>query len=96
MKSNLEGPVNLGSNVDTLLTEVAEKIIGLTGSKSRIAYQKPLNFITQLALPDISLAKNKLGWYPLTSLDMGLAKTLEYTRANKELLINSLNNHNHE
>ena len=43
-------------------------------------------FITTLALPDIKKAKSILGWYPLITLDDGLEKTLEYTRANKQLL----------
>ncbi|MFA6304875.1 MAG: NAD-dependent epimerase/dehydratase family protein [Patescibacteria group bacterium] len=91
MKSDLNQPVNLGSNVDVLLKEVAEKIIALTGSSSKILYQGALEFITPLPLPDINLAKSHLGWYPLVTLDQGLAKTLEYTRANKRVLTESLN-----
>src|SRR3989339_983079 len=86
MDSDLAQPVNLGSDTDILLHEVARNIIDLVGSKSKIVHQQPLEFITQLPLPDISLAKAKLGWYPLVSLEAGLNKTLEYTRANKQLL----------
>ncbi|HLC64074.1 MAG TPA: NAD-dependent epimerase/dehydratase family protein [Patescibacteria group bacterium] len=94
MKSEIKGALNFGSNVDTLLNDVARKIIQQTSSQSKIVYKKSLDFITQLPLPDIRLAKAKLGWYPLTTLDKGLEKTLEYTRANKQLLTNLADNHN--
>ncbi|MCX6785497.1 MAG: GDP-mannose 4,6-dehydratase [Candidatus Komeilibacteria bacterium] len=94
MASSITEPVNFGSNVDTLLTEVAAKIIKLTGSGSKIVYQPSLDFITSLTLPDITLAKSHLGWYPLVSLDKGLEKTLEYTRANKQLLTSIINHNN--
>ncbi len=86
MKSDLAQAVNFGSNVDTLLTEVAQKIIAMTNSSSQIIFQGALEFITPLPLPDIDLAKVSLGWYPLTTLAKGLEKTLEYTRANKRVL----------
>ncbi|PIT90779.1 MAG: NAD-dependent dehydratase [Candidatus Komeilibacteria bacterium CG10_big_fil_rev_8_21_14_0_10_41_13] len=93
MKSDFYGPINLGSNVDVLLSEVAQNIIDLTGSKSKVVYRDKLDFITALSLPDISLAKVKLGWYPVTSLEQGLEQTIEYTRANKQVLNNLINNH---
>jgi len=86
MASDFAGAVNLGSNVDTPLIDVAQAIIAMTGSKSNIVHQKSLAFITQLALPDITLAKSHLGWYPLVGLTTGLKKTLDYTMANKALL----------
>lgn len=86
MKSDVAQSINLGSNVDVLLKEVAEKIVAMTNSSSKIIYQGALEFITPLPLPDIDLAKVSLGWYPLTTLDKGLEKTLEYTRANKRVL----------
>jgi UDP-glucuronate decarboxylase len=96
MASDLSQPVNLGSDTDILLHDVAQKIIEMVDSKSKIVHKDALDFITQLPLPDISLAKSKLGWYPLISLEAGLTKTLEYTRANKQLLsqiiINGNNN----
>ena len=95
MKSDYNKPMNLGSNMDVSLTEVAEKIITMVQSKSKIVHKKSLDFITPLVLPDIGLAKSKLGWYPLVSLENGLNKTLEYTRAHKQLLTNLVNN-NHE
>lgn len=80
------GPVNIGSDVDTKLVKVAEQIIKMTGSKSKIKYTKELPFITELAIPDIKKAKNVLGWLPLVRLEDGLKKTIDYTLAHKELL----------
>lgn len=91
MEINLREPVNFGSNVDVLLSEVALQIIKMTDSRSKIVYKDLLKFITQLPLPDITLAKAKLGWYPLVTLEKGLEKTLEYTVANKQVLTSLAN-----
>lgn len=88
MESEYHGAINLGSDVDMLIKDVAEQIIGLTKSTSKIVYRNPLAFITQLPLPDIKKAKSMLGWYPLVTLQSGLEKTLDYTRANKQILDN--------
>ncbi|MBU1131449.1 NAD-dependent epimerase/dehydratase family protein [Patescibacteria group bacterium] len=86
MKSDLSQPVNLGSDSDVLLSEVADKIIQTTNSSAQVVYRERLEFITSLCLPDVNLAKDKLGWYPLISLESGLQKTLDYTKAHKQLL----------
>lgn len=86
MESELDSPVNFGGDQDVLLSDVADEIIKMTNSSSKIIYKERLEFITPLCLPEISLAKEKLGWYPLVNLGQGLQKTLEYTRAHKQLL----------
>lgn len=91
MGSDISQPVNMGSEDDILLSLVAKTIIKMTNSKSKIVYKSPLQFITSLCLPDISLVKDKLGWYPLATLETGLQKTLDYTLANKQLLTNIVN-----
>ncbi len=80
------GPVNLGSDLDLPLVEVAQRIIEMTGSTSRITFEPPLLFMTPLGLPDISKAKDKLGWLPLVQLDDGLKRAIDYTVAHKTLL----------
>lgn len=80
------GPVNIGSDVDMKIIDIAKKIIEMTGSKSKIAHKKELPFITELVVPDISKAKKELGWMPLVRLEDGLKKTIDYTLAHKELL----------
>jgi len=80
------GAVNLGSDEEIKLVDVARKIIALTGSRSQIRYEAPLLFITPLGLPDLTKAKERLGWIPLTRLEDGLAKAVDYARANKALI----------
>jgi UDP-glucuronate decarboxylase len=74
----LVGPVNLGNPVEISILELAHKIIELTDSSSKIVYESlPCDDPVQRQ-PDISLAKEKFGWQPTTSLDDGLKKTIEY------------------
>lgn len=80
------GPVNLGSDIDVPIMDVANRILEMTGSTSRVAFKGELLFMTQLGLPDLSKAKEKLGWIPLVTLDEGLKKAIDYTIANKSLL----------
>lgn len=86
MESKESGPINLGHPEEIKLTEVAKKIIALTDSQSQIEFREPLLFMTPLGLPDITLAKTKLNWFPVVGLDDGLAKTVEYIKANRMLL----------
>ncbi len=79
------GPVNIGSDVDIRISDVAKMIIQMTGSGSKVAYEPPLLFLTELGLPRINKAK-ELGWLPLMRLEDGLMKTIEYIKANKILL----------
>lgn len=86
METEVKGPVNIGNDKDLSLADVAQKIIELTGSSSKIAFKEPLLFMTQLALPDITKAKHELGWFPLITLEQGLLKTIQYVQANRSLL----------
>lgn len=79
------GPVNLGSDVDLSLEQVAKKIIAMTHSGSKMVEGENLAFLSELALPRIERAK-ELGWFPLVRLEDGLLRTIEYMKANKILL----------
>ncbi len=81
------GAVNLGDDRVYRLYEVAEKIVSMVGSKSKIRFEKPLEFITPLGIPNISKAKEELGWMPLISLEDGLKRTIEYTMANEKKIL---------
>ena len=74
------GPVNLGNPGEFTIRELAEKTLSMTGSESKLI-NKPLpsDDPTQRQ-PDISLAKERLGWKPLITLDEGLARTIDYFR----------------
>ncbi|PKP78744.1 MAG: NAD-dependent dehydratase [Alphaproteobacteria bacterium HGW-Alphaproteobacteria-3] len=72
------GPVNLGNPGEFSILQLAEKVIELTGSKSKLVYKPlPADDPTQRC-PDISLAKKVLGWQPAVSLEPGLKHTIKY------------------
>jgi UDP-glucuronate decarboxylase len=72
------GPVNLGNPAEIAIAELAEKIISLTGSKSKLV-RKPLpEDDPRQRCPDISLARSALGWKPMVSFDVGLVRTIAY------------------
>ncbi len=79
-EEGLTGPVNIGNPEEYTIHDLASKIISMTGSRSKIVYRPlPSDDPTQRQ-PDISLAAERLGWRPRTSVDEGLARTLEYFR----------------
>lgn len=82
------GPVNLGSDVDLKLADVAKKVIELTGSTSTISFEPPLLFMRPMGLPDIRRATEELGWIPLVRLEDGIKKSIEYTMVTKGLARN--------
>lgn len=72
------GPVNLGNPGEFTMLELAEKVLALTGSKSKIVYKPlPQDDPTQRK-PVIDLAKKELDWEPKVALDEGLKKTIGY------------------
>jgi len=74
----LTGPVNLGNPTETTILEFARRIAELTGSRSRIAYRPLPSDDPRQRQPDITLAREKLGWEPRVALETGLRKTIEY------------------
>jgi UDP-glucuronate decarboxylase len=75
------GPVNLGNPGEFTIGQLAERILNLIAESSSKLVSKPLPSDDPMQRkPDISLAREKLGWVPKVSLDEGLAKTIEYFR----------------
>ena len=72
------GPVNVGNPGEFTILELAEKVINMTGSKSKIIYKPLPSDDPMQRKPDISLAKEKLDWEPKIPLEKGLVKTIEY------------------
>ena len=72
------GPVNLGNPVETSILEFAERIIKLTGSSSKVIFHPLPADDPRQRQPDISLAKERLGWHPTVDLESGLKKTIDY------------------
>ncbi|MDD5032480.1 MAG: NAD-dependent epimerase/dehydratase family protein, partial [Patescibacteria group bacterium] len=85
MESDSAGPLNIGSDMDINLTDLAQKIINIVGSKSKIAYVPEKLFMTPLGLPDITAAREELGWMPVVTLEKGLKKSIDDLRASKGL-----------
>lgn len=79
-ESSFTGPVNLGNPEEFTVRELAERIIKETGSKSKIIHMELPQDDPTRRRPDISLAKEKLGWTPSVSADDGIRKTVEYFR----------------
>ena len=80
-REDFTGPVNIGNPNEFTMLELAEKVITLTGSKSKIIYMPlPADDPTQRQ-PNISLAKRELGWEPRVMLDEGLVKTIDYFKS---------------
>ena len=77
-KEKFSGPVNLGNPGEFTMNELAEKVLRLTGSKSKIIYIKLPADDPVKRKPDITLAIEKLGWQPKIELEQGLEKTIEY------------------
>ena len=78
--TDFTGPVNIGNPGEFTMLELAQKIIMLTNSKSKLTYKElPMDDPKQRQ-PDITLAKNKLDWEPKVSLDEGLKETIAYFR----------------
>jgi len=76
--NEVTGPINVGNPYEFTIKELAEKIIELTDSNSELIY-KPLPGDDPVRRnPDISKAKDKIGWEPVIQLDEGLKKTIPY------------------
>ncbi|MDH3588488.1 MAG: SDR family oxidoreductase [Gammaproteobacteria bacterium] len=72
------GPVNIGNPGEFSIGRLAEMVIEMTGSKSRVCYEPLPSDDPRRRRPDIALAKEALGWEPSTALEDGLARTIEY------------------
>jgi nucleoside-diphosphate-sugar epimerase len=76
--SDVTGPVNIGNPGDFTMLELAEAVIRLTKSKSKPVFLPLPQDDPKQRRPDISLAKEALGWTPKVDLEAGLGKTIEY------------------
>jgi UDP-glucuronate decarboxylase len=72
------GPMNLGNPAEFTIRELAETVIDLTGSGSKILSRPLPSDDPMQRKPDIGLAREKLGWEPHIDLRAGLARTIEY------------------
>lgn len=75
---DIQGPVNLGNPHEITVAELARRVIALTGSRSRIIHRPLPQDDPMQRCPDITLARQLLGWEPSVALDAGLGKTIAY------------------
>lgn len=85
MASHEHGPVNVGSPEAIPLGEIAKKIITILGSSSTIRYSPHLPYTVRQGIPSIHRAKEKLGWFPVVSLDEGLHRAVEEIRGSNTI-----------
>lgn len=77
-RERFTGPVNIGNPGEFTILELAQKVINLTNSKSKIVYLPLPQDDPMQRKPDITLAKKELGWEPKVALEEGLKKTISY------------------
>ena len=84
MESAVSTPVNIGNPVELTMAQLAEKIIGLTGTSSTIVHHPLPADDPKIRLPDITKAQELLGWEPVVAPDTGLTRTIEWFRSHPE------------
>ncbi|MCC7243821.1 MAG: SDR family oxidoreductase [Acidobacteria bacterium] len=80
MEAPVNDPVNIGNPQELTIEQIAQRIIEMTGSNSRIIYKPLPEDDPKVRKPDITRARTLLGWEPIVSLDDGLSKTIDYFR----------------
>ncbi len=79
-QAEVTGPINIGNPVEMNMLQLAENVLRLTGSKSKLIFKPLPQDDPAQRRPDITLAGEKLGWKPKTNLEDGLAATVAYFR----------------
>src|SRR5262249_8434116 len=80
MNAEIEGPLNIGNAQEYTMLELAEMVLRLTGSRSRLQHKRLPPDDPARRCPDISRARSHLGWEPRVSLEDGLRETIAYAR----------------
>ena len=80
-EDGITGPVNLGNPHEITVRHLAERIVAMTGARSRIVHRPLPQDDPMQGCPDIALARRELGWEPSVALDAGLARTIAYFEA---------------
>ena len=78
--ADVTGPINLGSQYEMSMLDLAAQIVEITGSRSAIVHRELPQDDPLQRRPDLTLASSVLGWKPTTAPDIGLARTVEYFR----------------
>jgi UDP-glucuronate decarboxylase len=84
------GPMNIGSEQEYTFAEIAGKVKEIIKSESTVAHEEPLEFLSEHVIPDITYAKQVLGWMPMVRLENGLDHLADYVSANRNKLTYSV------
>ena len=84
MQSDYHEPVNIGNPIEMSVLELADKIIKISESKSKLKFLPPMKDDPKVRRPDITKAKELLGWEPEVDPEVGLRRTIEWFRAEEE------------
>jgi len=76
------GPINIGNNIEITVSKLAEMVLKLCGSKSKVVFTQAMEDDPQQRCPDLAQAKDKLGWEPQVPVEDGLKKTIEWFKQN--------------
>ena len=79
------GPINIGNDYEMTIKELADKILKMIDTKSKIIYKPLPSDDPMQRQPDLSKAAKYLNWFPSTKLDNGLRKTIEYFQKKNKL-----------
>ncbi len=82
LESDISEPVNLGNPAEMSILQLAEKIIEMSGSASKLVFRDLPEDDPKVRQPDSSRARNELGWEPKVPLEEGLQKTIKYFKEN--------------
>jgi UDP-glucuronate decarboxylase len=78
LEENFPGPINMGNPTEFTILELAQNVIRLTNSNSKVVFKALPQDDPMQRKPDIELARTKLGWEPKVQLEEGLIKSIEY------------------
>ena len=80
MHSDTNDPVNIGNPQEMTVLEIAKEIVSLTGSRSQIIHRPLPIDDPKVRQPDITRARELLGWVPHVTIDEGLRRTIDYVK----------------
>jgi len=83
LMSDINDPINIGNPHEMTIKEMAEIVLKVTGSKSKLVYKPLPEDDPKVRQPDINLAIKLLGWEPKIVLEQGLKKTVEWFKTQK-------------
>jgi dTDP-glucose 4,6-dehydratase len=81
LESDCVGPVNIGSNDERTVLDIARMVLEQSGSNSKIVFTSPRADDPAQRRPDLTLARRRLGWQPTTPLAVGVARTIEWFKS---------------